>query len=136
MKHLFEEIGIPYQKKVILFSDAQAAIRAAHNPEAHQATKHFEVKYWWVRLFIGEGELAFIDMHFLPTMFMVADILTKVVKAISVFLHTDHLMGNLCRGSRDVFEAKSAGKWQTPGFEDLPTFQDSSSSEGSDSEEA
>ena len=75
-------------------------------------------------------------MHFLPTVLMVADILTKVSKALAVFLHTDHLMGRMNRGTRDVFEAKQAGKWQTPGFEDLPEFHDSSSSEGSDSEEA
>ena len=136
IKHMFEEIGIPYKKKVIMFTDAQAAIRAAHNPEAHQATKHFEVKYWWIRQFIGEGAEAFIEMHFLPTVLMVADILTKVSKALAVFLHTDHLMGRMDRGTRDVFEAKQAGKWQTPGFEDLPEFHDSSSSEGSDSEEA
>ena len=136
MKHLFGEIGIPYEKKVILFTDAQAAIRAAHNPEAHQATKHFEVKYWWVRSFIGEGDQAFIVMHFLPTLLMVADILTKVAQALAIFLHTDHLMGRMERATSDVFEAKAAGKWQTPGFEDLPEFQDSSSSEGSDSEEA
>ena len=75
-------------------------------------------------------------MHFLPTLLMVADILTKVAQALAIFLHTDHLMGRMERATSDVFEAKAAGKWQTPGFEDLPEFQDSSSSEGSDSEEA
>ena len=133
---MLEEIGIPYRKKVILFTDAQAAIRAAHNPEAHQATKHFEVKYWWVRSFVGEGDQAFVEMNFLPTQLMVADILTKVSKALPVVMHTDHLMGRMVRGTREVFEAKKAGKWQMLGFEDLPELRDSSSSEESDIEEA
>jgi hypothetical protein len=67
---------------------------------------------------------------------MVANILTKVSRALAVFLHTDHLMGRMSRGTRDVFEANEAGQWQPPGFEDLLEFHDSSSSEDSEYEEA
>jgi hypothetical protein len=52
MKHLFEEIGMPYEPEVVLFTDAEAAQKATMNPELSQRTKHFETKVCWVRSFV------------------------------------------------------------------------------------
>lgn len=111
MKHLFEELGIEYKRKVPLFTDAQAAQRAALNPEAHQRTKHFEVKYWWVRSFVGEGAQAFIEMIYIPTQMMVVDNLTKVASPVMTSTHTDHMMGYLGRTTDMVLAAKKNGGW-------------------------
>jgi hypothetical protein len=93
MKHLFEELGMPYEPKVILFTDAEAAEKATLNPELSQRIKHFETKTYWVRSFVAEGDQAFIEMRHIGTEKMVADLETKVMTLRQLIFHFKHLMG-------------------------------------------
>ena len=93
MKHLFEEIGMPYEPEVVVFTDAEAAQKATKNPELSQRTKHFETKVCWVRSFVGGGDQAFIDMQHVGTAWMVADLQTKVMTLKQLWTHFKHLMG-------------------------------------------
>ena len=93
MKHLFEEVGMPYEPKVVLFTDAEAAEKATLNPELSQRTKHFEVKVCWVRFFVAKGKRAFIEMRHVGTDLMVADLETKVMTLKQLQTHFRHLMG-------------------------------------------
>jgi hypothetical protein len=111
MKHLFEEIGIKYQKKVIVFTDAEAAMKATQNPGVTQLTKHYAVKYWWTKLFVGEGSKAFIEMLHVPTLMMVVDNLTKVASELMMRMHTEHMMGHLGRTTYMVRAAVQKGGW-------------------------
>jgi hypothetical protein len=111
IKHLLEELGVKYPHKVVMFTDAQAAQRAAHYTEGSQLTKHFEIKYWWSCSFIGEGENAFIKLVFMPTLLMLVDILTKVANWSMVKRHTDHMMGRLKRTTKMALKAKADKGW-------------------------
>ena len=137
MKHLFEEIGIEYQKKVTLFTDAEAALKAAHNPGVSQLTKHYAVKYWWTQLFVGEGAKAFVEMMHVPTLMMVVDNLTKVASELMMKMHTEHMMGYLGRTTYMVRAAIQKGGWaRGPNGGDLSIYESdwfaSSSEEDSD----
>jgi hypothetical protein len=93
MKHLFEEIGMDYEHKVVLFTDAEAAEKATQNPELSQRVKHFETKVYWVRSFVANGDQAFIVMRHVGTDRMVADLETKVMTLKQLRAHFEHLMG-------------------------------------------
>ena len=89
----FAELEMPYEPRVRLFTDAEAALKAAHNPEHHQRVKHVETKIWWIRSFVGEGDKAFVDMFHVKTRRMVADLLTKIMTATQLLEHIGHLTG-------------------------------------------
>ncbi len=103
MKHLFEELEMPYEPKVTLFTDAEAAEKATLNPELSQRIKHFETKFLWVRSFVGKGDQAFINTRHIGTAKMVADLLTKVMIKVQLFLHFKHLMGQEPKPSSSFF---------------------------------
>lgn len=104
MKHLFEEVGMPYDPKVILFTDAEAAEKATLNPELSQRTKHFETKFYWVRSFVAEGAQAFIRMLHVGTGRMVADLETKVMTLKQLVAHFKHLMGQEPKASSSFMD--------------------------------
>ena len=99
IKHLFEELDMRYEPKVVLFTDAEAAEKATINPELSQRIKHFETKTYWVRSFVADGEQAFIVMRHVGTDQMVADLQTKVVTLKQLQTHFGHLMGQKLKPS-------------------------------------
>jgi Reverse transcriptase (RNA-dependent DNA polymerase)/Integrase core domain/GAG-pre-integrase domain len=60
----------------MLYSDNQAAIALAHNPEYHARTKHIDVQYHFIRECI---ENKVIKLEYCPTKEMVADAMTKAL---------------------------------------------------------
>ncbi|KAJ3529172.1 hypothetical protein NMY22_g9112 [Coprinellus aureogranulatus] len=68
------EIGVEVKGPSPLMVDNQWALRVLNNPEHHGRMKHIDVKYHWVRDAVKQGK---IEVHFLPTQDMIADIVTK-----------------------------------------------------------
>ena len=57
-----------------LNEDSQACIKIATNPCLAERTKHFDIKYHWLRLKIKEGA---VSLKYINTHDQLADLLTK-----------------------------------------------------------
>jgi len=148
--HVIKEVGLEMFRQVVLFTDAEAAMRAAYKGEPNQLSKHFETQLWWVCSFIGVGPKAFIHLEKTPSRMNVADVLTKPMTVAQCLEHFPHLLGLLPRSAEDVMIASIAGFWpeETMGMQmaespeekqDIPSWsadRRTSSSRGGDSESA
>ncbi|OUC43997.1 integrase core domain protein [Trichinella nativa] len=73
LKRMIEEItGLC--KSVVLQSDNQSALKLAKNPAFHAGTKHIDIRYHFIR---EAAERKDVELRYLPTEQMVADVLTK-----------------------------------------------------------
>jgi hypothetical protein len=70
---LFEEISIPIGI-IDLKIDAQGALDLATNARFSQKTKHIDIRYHFIRDHINTKD---IELKHIPTIEMIADILTK-----------------------------------------------------------
>ena len=59
-----------------MFVDNQSAIAVAKNPEHHGQMKHLDMRFFWLREAVYEGEIGIVHI---PTTAMPADILTKAL---------------------------------------------------------
>ena len=84
MRNLLTEIGVEVKGPSPLMVDNQSALRVLKNPEHHGRMKHIDVKYHWVRDSVKRGD---IEVHFLPTHDMIADIFTKPLPRAAVEQH-------------------------------------------------
>jgi hypothetical protein len=71
----------------IIFADNQGAIKLSKNPQHHNRTKHIDVKYHFIRESWQKG---LIQLVYIPTGEMVADILTK---SLPRDRHEKHMTG-------------------------------------------
>ena len=60
--------------RIQLYGDNQSALKLVKNPEFHARTKHIDVQYHYVREALEDGLL---DLAYIPTSEMAADIFTK-----------------------------------------------------------
>jgi hypothetical protein len=91
---LFESLGIEPTKMdqetlepQIIFADNQGAIKLSKNPQHHNRTKHIDVKFHFIR---ESSQNGLIQLTYIPTDEMVADILTK---ALPRDRHEKHMKG-------------------------------------------
>ena len=75
MKNLLKELG-KQQDDSPLFSDSQSAICLAKNLIFHSRCKHIELKYYFIRNLINDGDLFLLKI---PGAKNPADMLTKIV---------------------------------------------------------
>ena len=59
---------------VVIYNDNQGSHKLARNPIFHSRTKHIDVRHHFVREALEEGK---IDIQYMPTEDMPADLLTK-----------------------------------------------------------
>ena len=78
---LFSEIGYPVQGASSLHLDNQSSIAVTKNPEHHGRMKHLDLRHYWLRDTVKAG---LIDIKYLPTKQMPADIMTKALSKASV----------------------------------------------------
>ena len=78
---------IPYQNPQIILADNQGAIKLSKNPQHHNRTKHIDVRYHFIRK-CSQDRL--IELAYIPTTEMVADILTKALPRVK---HDKHMLG-------------------------------------------
>ena len=71
---LLEELGIFVPNTSTIFSDNQAAIAIAHNPEFHARTKHIDIAFHFLRDLVRSNTL---NLVYINTTENLADILTK-----------------------------------------------------------
>jgi len=64
------------ERSISIGCDNQGAMKLAHNPLFHKRTKHIDVRYHFIRSIIEEGK---IDLFYVPTENMTADVLTKAL---------------------------------------------------------
>ena len=57
-----------------IFSDNQACISIAKDPVAHRRTKHFDIRYHYIRELVSSGK---VTVDYINTADMIADVLTK-----------------------------------------------------------
>lgn len=75
LRQLITDLKVPH-KSIALFNDNQAAQHIASNPVASAKSKHVDIKQHLVREKIEEG---LIDLKYLSTEIMTADVLTKAL---------------------------------------------------------
>ena len=63
--------------------DNQSAIAVSKNPEHHGRMKHLDLRHYWLRDVVKEGK---IDVKYIPTASMPADIMTKSLPKATVEL--------------------------------------------------
>ena len=71
---MLTDIRMPLDGPTVIHEDNQGAIALARNPVTHVRTKHIDICYHFIREGIQNGA---IDLKYVTTNEMVADILTK-----------------------------------------------------------
>jgi hypothetical protein len=82
-----ERTPTPQLHPQIILADNQSAIKLSKNPQHHNRTKHIDVRYHFIRKTCQDG---LIELAYIPTTEMVADILTK---ALPREKHEKHMEG-------------------------------------------
>jgi len=76
-----EELGLNTLSKITIFNDNQSAGKLVENPIFHSRTKHVDIKHHFIRQAVKNYP---IDIKFLPTEEMTADVLTKPLSGIKL----------------------------------------------------
>lgn len=76
LRLLVKEIGYPQKGPTLIFEDNQSALALAKNPVHHNRTKHIDVRFHFIRECIENEQ---VDVTYLPTDDMKADLLTKPI---------------------------------------------------------
>ena len=74
MRELSTDLRNPRSQPTLILEDNQSAISIAKNPQFHGRTKHFNIKYHFIREQVSNGK---IYLQYCPTEDMLADLLTK-----------------------------------------------------------
>lgn len=77
LRQLFNEFGIAIES-VKMYDDNQSCIEIAKHPSSHHRTKHIDIRLNFIRDHIAKGR---IQLEYLSTGVMVADIFTKAIPA-------------------------------------------------------
>ena len=76
LRNLFKELGFEVKGASILHLDNQSALAVTRNPEHHGRMKHLDLRYYWLR---DAVKADLIDVHYISTKDMPADIMTKAL---------------------------------------------------------
>lgn len=76
LRTLLADLGHPQMSATIIHADNQGCIALSRNPVAHSRAKHIDIRHHFIRERIARSE---IDLQFLSTKEMVADIFTKAL---------------------------------------------------------
>ena len=81
LKGLLQSMDVEQEEIPTIFEDNQSAQKIAENPVMHDRTKHIDIRYHFVRELVEAKQ---IDIMYISTADMIADLLTKAVSR-SVF---------------------------------------------------
>jgi hypothetical protein len=76
LRQLLADVGFVQQGGTQVLCDNQGAIALAKNPTHHSRTKHIDVQHHFIR---EQVEDQVIELKYVPTQAMVADVLTKAL---------------------------------------------------------
>ena len=88
LRRLYHEITQIRPAPQLLRCDIQGAIKLGENPKFHERTKHIDIKYHFVRDSIHQR---LIELSYIPTTDMVADIMTKALPRDAHHRHVRNL---------------------------------------------
>lgn len=74
LRLLLSDLGFPQEEATVIYEDNQACIKMSENPVHHKKSKHINMRYYFVRDKVEEGEIKLI---YIPTAEQLADLLTK-----------------------------------------------------------
>lgn len=77
LRRFLTEFGLPFFNRrtpTKVFCDNQGAEELMKNPIHHARTKHIDIRYHYIRQVYEKGQ---INVEYLPTTEMIADVLTK-----------------------------------------------------------
>jgi hypothetical protein len=94
LNNLYKELDSTYQENIpiMIFEDNTACIAMTKNPILHEKQKHIDVRYHYIRECVQRKA---IDVKFIGTNIMLADLLTKPVAVAVCKNLRDSLMGAL-----------------------------------------
>ena len=81
LRNLFTEFGYKFDAPSTLYMDNQSALSVAKNPEHHGRMKHLDLRFYWLRDVVADGQIA---VHYMPTDTMPADVMTKALSRVKV----------------------------------------------------
>ena len=81
LRNLFSELGYRVKNASTLHLDNQSAIAVTRNPEHHGRMKHLDLRHYWLRDVVKAG---IINVKYIPTASMPADIMTKTLPKATV----------------------------------------------------
>eukprot|EP00253_Pinus_taeda_P017386 PITA_17386 len=76
LRKILEEIGEKQVQPTVIYCDNVSAIKLAKNPVHHSGTKHFDMKYHFIRDLVQKKD---IELKHINTQHQLADIFTKAV---------------------------------------------------------
>lgn len=74
LRTLINELHLIPTHSIVIYSDNQSSIKLAHNDTYHSRTKHIDIKHHFIRDTVTHQH---IEIKFIPTQSMIADVLTK-----------------------------------------------------------
>jgi hypothetical protein len=105
IRQFFEQIHIPFDKPLTLHCDNQGAIATAKAEQAHQRSKHIDIKIQSIREHV---EREFIQLEYVQSKQNLADVFTKILPYDA---HNESILG-LGLGYIPVDEAEDTGDSQ------------------------
>lgn len=93
LRKLLCDLGLQEKRSTVLYVDNQAAIAIAQNPVFHGKTKHFKLRFYYLREAQQEEE---VELKYCKTDNQIADVFTKPL-AVSRFSQLIHEVG-MCPG--------------------------------------
>ncbi|SCZ95550.1 BZ3500_MvSof-1268-A1-R1_C050g00199 [Microbotryum saponariae] len=88
LQELLMELGIDTRAPIQLYGDNQGAIALAKNPTLHHRSRHIRIREHFVR---DQVRLGTIQVNYVDTKTMVADIFTKALGPLVFKVHRDNL---------------------------------------------
>ncbi len=76
LRRLLTELSVNTSAPTPICEDNQGAICLASNPIAHKKSKHIQIRHHYIRECVADGS---IELIYVPTAEMVADLLTKAL---------------------------------------------------------
>lgn len=92
LRRLLKSMGFEQRDPTLIYQDNQSTILWANGQRQHQRTKHINVKYHYIQELV-QNEV--VELEYLPTTDMVADVLTKSLLAERFQAPARKLMGNM-----------------------------------------
>jgi hypothetical protein len=92
LRQLLTELGYPLTSPTIMYEDNKSAIQIVLNGNDKGRTKHMDVRYHLIRELVQSGT---INITYMPTESMIADILTKPLDAKLFNKFQKDLLGHL-----------------------------------------
>jgi hypothetical protein len=101
---LLKDLCHPIDGPMTIYQDNQGAIALEKNPVGHRRMKHIDIRYYFVRERVEDGQITF---KYVPTNDMAADSLTKPVPGPTMNRHLSILFGENARRQENSFVRES-----------------------------